>query len=72
MAAVTYELIKKDAKTKARRGRVTTPHGTIETPGIYAGRHRGYGKSHAAGGGKGNGGGDYPFQYLSFISAAGT
>ena len=32
MAAVTYELIKKDAKTKARRGRVTTPHGTIETP----------------------------------------
>ncbi|MDO4545992.1 MAG: tRNA guanosine(34) transglycosylase Tgt [Bacillota bacterium] len=32
MAAVTYELIKKDHKTKARRGRVTTPHGTIETP----------------------------------------
>lgn len=32
MAAVTYELIKKDTKTKARRGRVTTPHGTIETP----------------------------------------
>lgn len=32
MTAVTYELIKKDAKTKARRGRVTTPHGVIETP----------------------------------------
>ncbi|MEE1037733.1 MAG: tRNA guanosine(34) transglycosylase Tgt [Eubacterium sp.] len=32
MAAVTYELIKKDANCKARRGRVTTPHGTIETP----------------------------------------
>lgn len=32
MAAVMYELIKKDEKTKARRGRVTTPHGTIETP----------------------------------------
>lgn len=32
MASVTYELIKKDEKTKARRGRVTTPRGTIETP----------------------------------------
>ncbi len=30
--AVTYELIKKDARTGARRGRVHTPHGTIETP----------------------------------------
>ncbi|HKM28945.1 MAG TPA: tRNA guanosine(34) transglycosylase Tgt [Anaerovoracaceae bacterium] len=30
--AVTYELIKEDKRTKARRGRVTTPHGTIETP----------------------------------------
>ena len=32
MTAVTYELIKTDARTKARRGRVTTPHGVIETP----------------------------------------
>lgn len=32
MAAVTYELIKKDSRTKARRGRVHTPHGPIETP----------------------------------------
>lgn len=32
MPAVTYELIKTDTKTRARRGRVTTPHGTIETP----------------------------------------
>lgn len=32
MPAVTYELIKTDTRTKARRGRVTTPHGTIETP----------------------------------------
>lgn len=32
MAAVTYELIKTDSRSKARRGRVTTPHGTIETP----------------------------------------
>lgn len=32
MTAVTYELLKKDSRTKARRGRVTTPHGTIETP----------------------------------------
>ena len=32
MTAVTYELIKKDMKTKARRGRVNTPHGSIETP----------------------------------------
>lgn len=32
MPAVTYELIKNDKKTGARRGRVHTPHGTIETP----------------------------------------
>ena len=32
MATVTYELIKKDSRTKARRGRVNTPHGPIETP----------------------------------------
>lgn len=32
MHAVTYELTKQDTKTKARRGRVRTPHGTIETP----------------------------------------
>lgn len=32
MAAVTYEMIKKDSRTKARRGRVNTPHGPIETP----------------------------------------
>lgn len=32
MTAVTYELIKNDPRTKARRGRVTTTHGTIETP----------------------------------------
>lgn len=30
--AVTYELIKKDKKTGARRGRLHTPHGTVETP----------------------------------------
>lgn len=30
--AVTYELIKKDERTNARRGRLHTPHGTIETP----------------------------------------
>lgn len=30
--AVTYELIKKDSKTKARRGVVHTPHGDIQTP----------------------------------------
>lgn len=27
-----FELIKKDVKSKARRGRITLPHGTIETP----------------------------------------
>ncbi len=32
MAAVTYELVKRDSRTKARRGRVNTPHGVIETP----------------------------------------
>ncbi len=30
--AVTYELIKQDKRTKARRGRLHTPHGDIETP----------------------------------------
>ena len=30
--AVTYELLHTDKKTGARRGRITTPHGTIETP----------------------------------------
>ena len=29
---IRYELIKKDAKTGARRGRIHTPHGIIETP----------------------------------------
>ena len=29
---IRYELIKKDAKTGARRGRIYTPHGVIETP----------------------------------------
>ena len=29
---IKYELIKKDAKTGARRGRIYTPHGVIETP----------------------------------------
>ena len=32
MPALTFELIKTDNKTKARRGRVTTKHGSIETP----------------------------------------
>lgn len=30
--AVSYELIKKDSRTKARRGVVHTPHGDIQTP----------------------------------------
>lgn len=32
MTAVKYELLKKDQRTKARRGRLYTPHGSIETP----------------------------------------
>ncbi|MBR1589871.1 MAG: tRNA-guanine transglycosylase, partial [Acidaminococcaceae bacterium] len=32
MHAVTYELIKEDSRSKARRGRLHTPHGTFETP----------------------------------------
>ena len=32
MSAVTFELLKTDPKTKARRGRLTTAHGVIETP----------------------------------------
>ena len=30
--AVTYELIKKDSRTGARRGVIHTPHGDIQTP----------------------------------------
>ena len=32
MDAVIFECIKKDPKTRARRGRLHTPHGTVETP----------------------------------------
>jgi len=32
MNAVNYQLLHKDKDTKARRGRLHTPHGTIETP----------------------------------------
>lgn len=32
MDAIQFELIKQDKRTKARRGRVSTPHGNIETP----------------------------------------
>jgi tRNA-guanine transglycosylase, queuosine-34-forming len=32
MDAVTYELIKKSEETKARLGKLHTPHGTIDTP----------------------------------------
>lgn len=32
MSAITFELLKTDKRTKARRGVVTTPHGKIETP----------------------------------------
>ena len=32
MDAVKFELLKKDERTGARRGRLLTPHGTIETP----------------------------------------
>lgn len=33
---IKYELIKKDTNTKARLGRITTPHGTFETPVFMA------------------------------------
>jgi queuine tRNA-ribosyltransferase len=32
MKPLSFELIKKDARTHARRGRVNLPHGTVETP----------------------------------------
>ncbi len=32
MDAVIFECIKKDSRTRARRGRLHTPHGTVETP----------------------------------------
>ena len=33
---IKYELIKKDTQTKARLGKITTPHGTFETPVFMA------------------------------------
>ncbi len=33
---IKYELIKKDKQTNARLGRITTPHGTFETPVFMA------------------------------------
>ena len=30
--SLSFELIKKDSRTGARCGRITTPHGTVETP----------------------------------------
>ena len=32
MRTVRYQLLKKDPHTRARRGRLTTPHGTVELP----------------------------------------
>ncbi|WP_338817942.1 Queuine tRNA-ribosyltransferase [Moorella thermoacetica] len=34
MPAVTFTVLKRDRSTGARLGRLTTPHGTIETPGF--------------------------------------
>ena len=41
---IKYELIKKDKKTGARRGRIHTPHGIIETPVFMPVRNTSYGK----------------------------
>ena len=41
---IRYELIKKDKKTGARRGRIHTPHGTIETPVFMPVRYSSYSK----------------------------
>ena len=46
---VRFELLHADAGTRARRGRLRTPHGTVETPGLHAGGHR----RHGEGGGTG-------------------
>ena len=32
MSSLTFELIKKSSRSKARRGRITTRHSVIETP----------------------------------------
>ncbi|MBR2713964.1 MAG: tRNA guanosine(34) transglycosylase Tgt, partial [Kiritimatiellae bacterium] len=32
MCAVSFEVIKEDARTQARLGRLRTPHGAVETP----------------------------------------
>ncbi len=41
--ALMFELLSTDPDCKARRGRLTTPHGVIETPYLYACRHTGLG-----------------------------
>ena len=58
MDAVTFELIKTDPKTRARRGRLHTPHGDIETPVFMPVGTAGDSESRdAAGAGGGPGGG---------------
>ncbi len=66
--AVTYELIKKDKKTRARRGVLHTPHGDIQTPVFMPVGTPGYGQGHETRRGKGYGGGYNTFQHLSFVS----
>ena len=36
MSAIKYKLIKKDSKSMARLGQITTPHGTFDTPVFMA------------------------------------
>ena len=38
---MTFELQYTDSKTNARAGLITTDHGQIETPNLYAGRYSG-------------------------------
>ena len=67
--AVTYELIKKDSMTRARRGVLHTPHGDIQTPVFMPVGTQATVKAMRPEAGKGDGGGDNPFQHLPPVPA---
>jgi queuine tRNA-ribosyltransferase len=60
---MSFELLKTDGA--ARRGRLTFPRGTVETPGVHAGRHLRLRQRRDAGTGQRTWGRDHSRQHLS-------
>ena len=50
MTAVHLEILKEDSRTSARLGKLHTPHGVIDTPGVHAGWDSRNGKDYDPGG----------------------